>query len=42
MVDTGNRSLGDAIAGDGHSVHLWVYPTTALQDVVFEYSRRPR
>jgi len=38
MVDNGNRSLGDAIAGDGvYTVLMWVYPATALQDVVFEY-----
>jgi hypothetical protein len=38
MVDDGNRSLGDAVAGDGvYSTYLWVFPTTTVQEVVFEY-----
>ncbi len=38
MYDDGKRSNGDAVAGDGiFSVYAWVFPTTTLPEVVFEY-----
>jgi hypothetical protein len=39
MTDDGNRNSGDAVAGDGvFSATIWVVPTAAVQNVVFEFS----
>jgi hypothetical protein len=43
MTDDGIRNTGDAVAGDGvFSTTMWVAPTAAVQNVVFEFTATDR